>query len=520
MGKDKQNIIILSIIYVILAILLFKQSGNIMIDFSRESYIPYQMLKGEKLYSDIFLIYGPMGYFINMFLYKLKLNINILLIEANLIAYFCAILFYLTLKKFTTKSIALITTIFFITVSIFSNSNFSFVVPYSYSTLWAVFALYLILFSYLYKYEKIRYIALGFLFTTKIEFFTLALIFSLFYDIYHKKMFFKNYALCLIFPIISLIGFNFNDFIKNYNYISTMLHTNALSYLYKSMGSFFEIDYFLRNLIYLALYLTFGSISYFIYKKNKFLSILILVLLFYFIYPNTILHLGFFGAICLTIINKNKIKKRDLILLYFAILLCSKSIFAINSLLYSNFGYSLLVFYIFRQLYLILNKKWVLNHFFLLIIMLLTGQFFSYLSTQKFPIKTSVGTIYLSRNDYILQNKINSFIKQNIKKDENFIVVPEGQIVNLIHKKPWKYYNSTFTPLDFETFGEEKIINQLKENKTDYIIFYPRNTKEYGAQTICHDYGVDFCTYIMDNYKRVAIFENVQKALVFKINEK
>ena len=61
---------------------------------------------------------------------------------------------------------------------------------------------------------------------------------------------------------------------------------------------------------------------------------------------------------------------------------------------------------------------------------------------------------------------------------------------------------------------------QLKENKTTYIIFYPRNTKEYGAQTICYDYGVNFCTYIMDNYHRTAIIDDVYKVLIFKINEK
>ena len=130
-----------------------------------------------------------------------------------------------------------------------------------------------------------------------------------------------------------------------------------------------------------------------------------------------------------------------------------------------------------------------------------------------------MGTIYLSQNDKKLYEKINQYIEKNIKKDETFIVVPEGQMFNLIHKKPWNFYNSTFTPLDFETFKEENLIKKLKDNKTDYIIFYPRNTKDYGANTICYNYGVDFCTYIMDNYTRTAIFEEGYKALIFKLDK-
>ena len=121
---------------------------------------------------------------------------------------------------------------------------------------------------------------------------------------------------------------------------------------------------------------------------------------------------------------------------------------------------------------------------------------------------------------YILYHIIYLLTQKNIKKDENFIVIPEGQIFNYIHKKPWEFYNSTFTPLDFETFKDEQLINKLETNKTPYIIFFPRNTIDYGKISICYDYGVDFCTYVMDNYTRIAILEDNYKVLIFKRNEK
>ena len=120
-----------------------------------------------------------------------------------------------------------------------------------------------------------------------------------------------------------------------------------------------------------------------------------------------------------------------------------------------------------------------------------------FLTNKKEKFKTVIGNLYINKNEIKLFKSTNKFIKKNIKQNETFIVLPEGQIFNLIHKKPYNYYNSTFTPLDFETFKEENIIKNLQKNKTDYIIFYPRNTQDYGKNTICYDYAVDFCKYIM-----------------------
>ena len=286
------------------------------------------------------------------------------------------------------------------------------------------------------------------------------------------------------------------------------------------MGSFFDFEYFKFNLVYLAIYLILALISYFLFKKQKILSILLLAFLFVKVYPNLFFHLGFFIAVILSAINRKKIKQKDIILLFFCFVLCSKSIFAIDSLLYSNFGYCLMIFYIIRQMYLLLNKKWVIWQFVVLFVSLSVGQFFVYFNNPKVPFKTDIGTIWLFNYNYNLFKQIDGYLKDNLKKGETFIVLPEGQILNLIYKTPWGFYNSTFTPLDFEIFGDKNLAERLKENKTDYIIFYPRNTEEYGARAICFDYAVDFCKFIDDNYKRDAIFGDSAEVLIYKINEK
>lgn len=520
MSKNNLNLIIITVSFILLSIVFYGKCGNPIIDFSRESYIPYQMLQGEKLNQDIFLIYGPFGYYLNCILYKLCTNINMLLFEAHIISYIIVLLFYKIIKKYSGYITALIFTLFFMSISIFSNSIFSFAMPYSYSTLLAIMGVYIAAFGILYKKEKIVYFILGFIAVNKLELFILTLVLILIYDIKYGKFKLKNYCCILIIPIIILLTINIEAYINNLQYLIKMAHTKSITYLYKGMGTYFKPYYFLYNIVNFTVYLIISAISYFLYKKSKIISCTILLLYSIYTPIYKAFYLGAFIAIVLTIYNKNKIKKKDVILLAFSLILSSKSIFATGPFLYSNFGWCLLIFCIYKQSRLILNKKWLFIHIIILFSSILAIELINHDSFKKKPYTTPIGKIYLQKQDYYLTEKINRFIDKNISKDENFIVVPEGQIFNLIHKKPWKYYNSTFTPLDFDTFGENNIINELKKNKTDYIIFYPRNTKEYGAQIICYDYGIDFCTYIMDNYTRVALFENNQKALIFKINEK
>jgi hypothetical protein len=137
----------------------------------------------------------------------------------------------------------------------------------------------------------------------------------------------------------------------------------------------------------------------------------------------------------------------------------------------------------------------------------------------KTKVETPIGAIWLNKQEANLANKTNEFIKNNIKENENFVVIPEGQIFNLIHKKPYGFYNTTFTPLDFDTFEEKNITQRLKENKTDYVIYFPRNTIDYGAKMMCYDYAVDFCNYIMDNYTKIDSFGEYEKVNIFKIKK-
>ena len=525
----KKNITLLSIIFLIFSLIYFGKTGNMLIDFSREAYIPYQITQGNTLIKNIFLIYGPFGYILNSILYKsFGSNINILLILSHILSYISLIIFYTISLKFIKKKEAIILSMLFVGASIFSNSTFSFVLPYSYSTLWAYAASYITYLSYLKNKQKLLFLTLGFIAINRFELFILLTIFFVAIKLYEKK--FKNkYDVCFIFifPFINFIycltkKISFEDIKTNLFYIKEMVSTDAISYLYKSIGVFIQKEYLIQNLSVLILITLVLAISNNIYNKNyKYTSISIFTILLLFLNLNNFFNLSIIPILVLGIIlyKKNKLDIKEISLIIFTIIINLKSLLKINPLSYANFGYIFAILALYVLLKKITNKEWLYT-FFLIFTILITLINFKYNFSHKKYKTLLFPEIKLTINDSKLFNKTNDYIIKNVKKDENFIVVPEGQIFNLIHKKPWNFYNSTFTPLDFETFKESNIIKKLKENKTTYIIFYPRNTKEYGAQTICYDYGVNFCTYIMDNYHRTAIIDDVYKVLIFKINEK
>ncbi len=525
MKKIKFHISLITIIFLVLSFLLFGKTGNMLIDFSREAYIPYQMLNKEALSKDIFQIYGFWGYFINSFLYKISLNHKILLFEAHLLAYLSSIGFYLIAINYVKRNYAFIFTIFFISINIFSNSIFSFVMPYSYSMIWAVFSGIYMFYFLIKKNLNLVFLFLGLIFVNRLELFILFFITTIIYLCIKKINFLKNLPWVLLFPFLNLIylitnKISLNDLVVNFNFIKLMSNTQAIKNLYEITGVFFSKKYFIQNIEELIIYILIFGISYIFYKKNYKISSVLFILLTMLLF-NQDGHLYSLGAILLiilAIINFKKLNKKTLLLIVFSLILSSKALFNTSYLGYGNFGYIFILFSTFIVCSNFISKKYLI----LFITMLLISQNISnamyYIKNPK--TKTKTNGIYLTKDYTEIFNKTNDFIEKNIKKDENFIVIPEGQIFNYIHKKPWGFYNSTFTPLDFETFKDEQLINKLETNKTPYIIFFPRNTIDYGKISICYDYGVDFCTYVMDNYTRIAILEDNYKVLIFKRNEK
>lgn len=511
MIKDKKFLIILTLFFLVLSALFFGKSSNFLIDFSRELTVPYQMLNGQKPFEDIFLIYGFWGYFVNFLLYKINLNTNLLLFEAVIVSYIITILFYSILLRFCSKATSLAFSVFFILCSVFSCATFSYSVPYSYSVLWAYFALYLILFAYFYKKDSFLYLSLGLLAVCKIEFFIIFGFLILLLKMFKKEKFSYKALYFLIFPsifvfYILITHISFDSIFNNFTNIKLLVKTQALSYFYKGMGVFFEKKYFLYNLCNLLLCTAAFYFSYFLYKKEKkTLSYLLIILFFIILKVVFVLNLALFVLFGLFVFTlcKKKLSENEIILVIFSILMSIKSAFALNIYGYGNFSFVMCVFCIFLLLSKIFDERYLKSYFLIYFVFLSTVNIGSIILDAKVLYHSHFGTVYIKKSDSLMFEYVNGYIKENISDSKTLLVMPEGQIFNFINNKKWQYYNSTFTPLDFETFGDEYFISKLKEYKTDYIIIFPRDTADYKKTQICSDYAVDFCSYVSDNYIKV-----------------
>ena len=358
MRLSEKSLLIITVLFILLGVVFFGHSSNYLIDYSREISIPYQMNCNKVLFRDIFLIYGFWGYFVNSFLFKCIHNIVIFLILSNILSYLFVVLFYLILKKYVSNKCALLFSVAFILCSVHSCATFSFVVPYSYSVLWAYFASYLLFASILYKKTSFVFISLSLLSVTRIEIFLPLVIFVFVYLLIKKQKTDYNFLLLFLFPLIFL-GYilinkiSFSDIILNFEYLKKMLNSPSLVFLYKGMGVFFYKDYFVFNLLNLSIYLSVFLLTYFVFQKfNKYVSAILLILLFSLCNVVFVLNLALFVLIILftVLCFRKKISRNDSILFVFSLILSMKSIFAMNIWGYGNFSYILVIFNIYLLL--------------------------------------------------------------------------------------------------------------------------------------------------------------------------
>ena len=144
-------------LWVICGIALFFSVGhcnNIMLDIGREVYYPEQILKGEVLYKDLFVIYGPFAYLFNAILYKvLGAKLSTLYFSGICSSFLAISGIYFLAKEFLSKSLSFSICLLTIFTSVYSAVFFNFSFPYSWAMLYGTIAYVFALLS-LIKFEK------------------------------------------------------------------------------------------------------------------------------------------------------------------------------------------------------------------------------------------------------------------------------------------------------------------------------------------------------------------------------
>lgn len=250
-------------IFAILAILVFRHQGSIVVDcLTQGAYIPEQVLKGKMLYKDILVPYGPLSYQINALLFSIfGVNLDVLYFTGIINTLVILALFYLIARNITSKFVTFAVSLLVITACIFSSHIFNYIFPYSYAMIYSLSTfLASVFFCLLYikgsssKFMLLSFFFMGISVQSKIDFVLfigiLAAI-AIFLKPLSKKYILASIGAFLIMPVISwsilfLQGLTVSDLVKNGEFIYKMAKSPIIAQLYTEKFGLYLTD---KNLI-------------------------------------------------------------------------------------------------------------------------------------------------------------------------------------------------------------------------------------------------------------------------------
>lgn len=239
----------LILVFEILMYAFWGHQGNILIDCGREAYIPEQVLEGKILYKDIFILYGPLSYQINAFLYEIfRIHLNTLYWAGVVNSLFILSVYYWIARKLTSIKVSWIACFLLITFCIFSFGLTGYIFPYSYAVIYALSAFLVSVLLCIFYIENARPVFLilagmfmGISAVCKIDFILFSTVLFLI-AIYFKPLYRKNFILFIlsffIIPAVSwgilfLKELEINEVLSHLGLMNDFMNSHLFKYFYQ-----------------------------------------------------------------------------------------------------------------------------------------------------------------------------------------------------------------------------------------------------------------------------------------------
>lgn len=84
---------------------------------------------------------------------------------------------------------------------------------------------------------------------------------------------------------------------------------------------------------------------------------------------------------------------------------------------------------------------------------------------------------------------------------DTLVCIPEGVMLNYLLRLTNPTPHTNFMPTEMAIFGEAQILETLKTHPPDWIALVHKDTSEFGSQYFGRDYGRDYKTWIQSNYE-------------------
>lgn len=561
----------LIIIFLVAAFWQWDFMGDVIIDCGREAYFPQAMNNGSILYKDLFNIFGPLSYQINAFLFSvLGPDLKTLRIAGTINAILILSALFGLSRCFLSRGLGWLATIFIMLSCFFVGSFFNYIFPYAYAIVYALNGfLFSILFLILFLKTKkdfflpLSWLCLGFSFACKYEY-SLYIIFLFFFSLLNPPSKKRYILFCFfsffIIPFLSyfslfLKGLTLKSLLSQIHYIKLYIKSPSLFYLYKNyVGLFPQKMHFFEcfKIVLLKLFPLFGlfvsSFLFFSTENKLFLKKnLCLIFVAWFFYQFFSYFYSFYYFFCWLplfvsalfifllfhfrrdIFSENFFGSKNGLFLIFVVCSCLASIktfFWLNFGAYGCYTFPLLflTFSIFITEYLPqifnINKENIKHAFIITLFALIFSCCFllSFKTKTLFSLTTEKGTLKTSLSQKIACEKAIKYIEHNLKTKETLWVVPEGGMINFLTNKTLNnIYYAINTPY-IETFGESKIINDIKKTPPDYILVSNQKSDCYKFSIFCKDYGFKICKYIKSHYRPVHRFGKDFVLILYKKN--
>ena len=497
--KDIGIILVLILLFFAILPFFYLRQGLLLIDTGREFFIPEQMLYGNCLYKDIYNIYGPLSYQINMYLMMFfGQKINVLYNAGCVNSLLIIITLYLLSREFLKKSFSFLFAVVMMFALVFQTFLYNSNLTYCFAIVYALSS-FLLSVLFLIKYIKNDNIKMAYLsclfagisIANKYEF-CLYLLILIYVFYFLKPLGIKNFAkavICfLLVPAISigslfLAGLNLHDIKESIILTQNLVNAPLVKLFFNKTGAFLNISY-LSSLI----------------KNNGIMAIFAII---------PILNLILFG-----------IKFKDIYTnkALFVFILCAIAASA-KACLYLNINHmGLFIFPICALALLILVSKYSEKFIAIALtacILIFAAEDFSSLKYKNYKLETPQGTVFTYQKEGVMINTALEYIK-NI--NGSYVILPEGIFIKYIANNAQPsdisvfdtasylnkfYYN--LSPLFYnDVFGEQRIINDFNKNLPENIIILPIDNIEYGSRFFGKDYAQNFYeNIIINNYNLV-----------------
>ena len=127
-------------------------------------------------------------------------------------------------------------------------------------------------------------------------------------------------------------------------------------------------------------------------------------------------------------------------------------------------------------------------------------------TTPQTLLSTARGDVRMAPSLTAAMSQALDFISKNSRPGDYLLALPEGSSLNFLGDRPVPIRYEIVTPGFLNDEAEQTAIHQIQEKKVPYIFLFNRPTSEFGPEVFGRDYCRSMMAWIKSHYELAAVF--------------